>query len=260
MNRSQGSQEGEHRMRYVKVSTWMILLGAMALGMAWNSSQVALRLAPAEAQTLLYTPPIDISFPKGRKGGGHRGSLLVLAPDHPGQTVQGAPTLYWYTAQAIQAPASAILTIQDMAGGPVSDIALQLPIQTGIQRVRLADHGVHLVPGALYKWTVTFFPASQNRFVREKSYGRLKCVAPSDTLEAQLRQARPADVPGIYAAAGLWYDAMAALSERLEAAPHDTALLEQWGSLLEQGGLKKEIVQMIQDAANRPRYTKKEPM
>jgi len=51
-----------------------------------------------------YRPPLR-GAPGGRVGGGTRGigdefiTLLVLAPNHVGLTVQGQPTLYWYLSK-----------------------------------------------------------------------------------------------------------------------------------------------------------------
>jgi hypothetical protein len=43
----------------------------------------------------------------------------------------------------------------------------------------------------------------------------------------------------LYAEAGLWYDALSLLSERIEAAPTDADLRRQRAALLEQVGLRQ---------------------
>jgi hypothetical protein len=48
-----------------------------------------------------------------------------------------------------------------------------------------------------------------------------------------------ADAVGAYAAAGLWYDAIATLSERIAAAPADPLLRRQRAALLRQVGLQE---------------------
>ncbi len=60
-----------------------------------------------------------------------------------------------------------------------------------------------------------------------------------DELDKKLTQARKTEVPYLYAQAGVWYDALAAISELVEDAPCHIDLLQQRAALLEQIGLRE---------------------
>ena len=53
----------------------------------------------------------------------------------------------------------------------------------------------------------------------------------------RLPQAVPASTPGLYADAGVWYDALALLSDQIDADPGNQALRQTRADLLRQVGL-----------------------
>jgi len=57
-------------------------------------------------------------------------------------------------------------------------------------------------------------------------------------LKAKLAGANPAAVPGIYAEAGIWHDALATLSDMIDAQLDNKALRQTRADLLAQVGLK----------------------
>jgi hypothetical protein len=57
-------------------------------------------------------------------------------------------------------------------------------------------------------------------------------------LKEKLAKATPETKAGIYAEAGIWYDALAALSDQIEAQPTNKALRDTRADLLQQIGLK----------------------
>ena len=65
----------------------------------------------------------------------------------------------------------------------------------------------------------------------------LERVAVPDDLGAKVSSASKADLPAVYAGAGIWYDAIAALNELIAAAPQDAALRTQRSALLREVGL-----------------------
>ena len=73
--------------------------------------------------------------------------------------------------------------------------------------------------------------------------GSIERVSPPDGLAAKLSRASKADMPSLYAAAGLWYDAVAALGELIDQTPTDRALVEQRSALLRQVGLPETKAQ-----------------
>jgi hypothetical protein len=106
-----------------------------------------------------------------------------------------------------------------------------------MHRVRLADYGVRLEAGVVYRWFVAVVPDEGRRSRDILAGGTIERVEIGDELRAKLAQAGNADLPFLYAEAGLWYDALAAISDLIEATPHDPELRTQRASLLTQVGL-----------------------
>ena len=220
-----------------------LLVAPVAIGLDGLADQNALASSKKSRSTLLYTPP-KRGAPGGRVGGGTRGpqaalpSLVALVPNHVGLTTAEQPSLYWYISKITDHPFE--LTIVDrQAIDPVLEIALPQPTQHGVQRVRLADYGVRLVPHKEYQWFVALILDRKQRSKDLLAGGRIERMLPPDPLVTQLAQADGTDVVGLYAEAGFWYDAIAALSTLIEAAAANADLRELRSTLVEQVGLRE---------------------
>lgn len=189
-----------------------------------------------------YKPPLR-GAPGGRVGGGTRGTgrevfvLTVLAPDHSALTVSEQPSLYWFISSATSLPIE--VTVMDLrTTQPVLETRLAAPVAPGVHRIRLADHGVRLERGVPYRWFVTIVPDSNRRSRDILAGGAIERVDPPDGLPAKLAQARKEEIASLYAEAGVWYEALAAISEQIDSAPPNDALLrKQRATLLTQVGL-----------------------
>jgi hypothetical protein len=106
-----------------------------------------------------------------------------------------------------------------------------------VQRIELAEYNVNLQPGVTYHWFVTLIVDPAQRASDVAAGGSIERIAPPEALSSQLAQAGPARAPFIYAEAGLWYDAVMAVSQLIDAAPQDRALRRQRAALLAQVGL-----------------------
>jgi hypothetical protein len=201
-------------------------------------------LQPAEAQddTIIYTPP-KRGAPGRREDAGTRGlrgdlpTLAVLAPkDHTGITAQEQPVLYWYLSQETRHPVEVTLTDRQSIK-PLLAIRLNPPLPPGMQRVRLADYNIHLAPGVRYKWSVALVRDDAKRSYDVITAGTIERTELPNELRRQLVQANKMTAARLYAAKGLWYDAIAALSELIDTRPQDTTLRQQRTTMLEQEGL-----------------------
>jgi hypothetical protein len=188
-----------------------------------------------------YKPPLR-GAPGGRVGGGTRGTarevfvLTVLAPDHSALTVNEQPSLYWFISSATSLPIE--VTVMDLrTTQPILETRLAAPVAPGVHRIRLADHGVRLEPGVPYRWFVTIVPDSNRRSRDILAGGAIERVAPPEGLPAKLAQARKEETAFLYAEAGVWYDALAAISDLIDSAPNDPVLRKQRATLLAQVGL-----------------------
>jgi hypothetical protein len=229
-------------MRAVKVVAEVSLV-ALVVGMPMSraeSEEKKATPAPAVAAPS-YRPPLR-GAPGGRVGGGTRGTgretfvLSVLAPDHTGLTVSEQPALYWFISSPTTL-AVEVTIVDPRATQPVLETRLAPPLKAGVHRIRLAEHGVRLVPGVAYRWYVAVVPDSGRRSKDILAGGAIELVAPPEGLGARLAQADKATVPFLYAEAGIWYDALATMSELIETAPNDPALRRQRAALMAQVGL-----------------------
>jgi len=189
----------------------------------------------------VYKPPMR-GAPGGRVGGGTRGTgreafvLSVVAPAHTGLTTSEQPELFWFISSSSSHPVE-FTVVDPQKSDPLLELRIEPPVSAGFHKVRLADHGVRLAPGVSYQWYVAVVPDSGRRSKDILAGGSIERVSPPDGLPASIAKASKSDVPSMYAEAGLWYDAVAALGELIDRAPTDRALLDQRAALLRQVGL-----------------------
>ena len=193
-----------------------------------------------------YKPPLR-GAPSGRVGGGTRGGpggpdrsvvLSVLTPDHSGLTTKEQPSLYWFTSQPTSYPIELTVT-EDQAVKPLLETRIGSSSQAGIQRIRLADYGVRLRVGVVYRWYIAVVPDPKNRSKDILAGGLIERIEPSENSRTRLSQAGAAQAPFVYAEEGIWYDALSAISDMIDAAPNDSTLRTQRASLLQQVGLQE---------------------
>jgi hypothetical protein len=190
----------------------------------------------------VYKPPLR-GAPGGRIGGGTRGlkdaiTLFVLAPNHVGLTVQEQPTLYWYLSK----PTSyriIIKIVENQTQSPIFEKQSNPPAQPGVQPIRLADYKVHLSPHTEYRWSVTAAPDPDDRSKDIRAGGLIERIEIPESVRSKLGQAEKGEIPQIYAEAGIWYDALMAISDLIDARPEDGVLRKQRSGLLEQVGLSE---------------------
>jgi hypothetical protein len=191
----------------------------------------------------VYQPPRR-GAPGGRVGGGTRGigdeliTLYVLAPNHVGLTVEEQPTLYWYLSKSINLPIE-VTIIEDQAVYPLLEKRISLPVQQGIHPIRLKDYNIHLSPGKEYRWFLAVVPAPDRRSRDIIAGGMISRVESQEALRVKLTQADRKEIPRIYAEAGIWYDAVTAISDLMDEVPNDTLLRKQRAALLKQVGLSE---------------------
>lgn len=190
---------------------------------------------------IVYRPPLR-GAPGRRVGGASRGdangglSLVPLVPDHTGVTVSDQPVLYWY--QSDDARARVVVTlIDEEAIHPLVEAEMAGEGGAGIHRFALAEHGAHLKPGVDYEWTVASVPDPSRRSADRVAGGFIRYTPPANGLTLQVRGAAPGEAARIYAANGVWYDALDVLSRSIAQDPGNAVLKSQREALLRQVGL-----------------------
>lgn len=217
-----------------------------------GSAQTAVSPSGAEsAAKVLYVPPRKgAPAPGTKRGGGTRGMnksvpvISVIAPDHVGWTLQAQPVLYWFASTEQNLPYEFVL-IADSAEAPAVETRLPQPAHPGIQQIRLSDYHVKLLPGERYQWSVALILDSDEPSGNIVAKGVIERVD-RDKLDQPLSSdIATADAPRRYAEAGVWYDAVATISDLILANQADGELLRQRASLLEQGGLSEVAARML---------------
>ena len=187
--------------------------------------------------------PQTTGAPSVRVTGGSRGSgsnmttLDVLAPDDVGVTTQEQPSLFWFQSKPAEAKFELTL-LQENKAKPLLQVKVERSTKAGIQRLKLSEHGVKLAPGIEYQWVVALITDPDNRSSDLVASGVIKRIEPPSALKEKIDHATPASLPGVYAEAGIWYDALGVLSDQIDAHPGDKALQETRADLLRQVGLK----------------------
>jgi hypothetical protein len=191
----------------------------------------------------VYKPPFR-GAPAVRVGAGTRGAdgsvwvLAALVPEHPGLTLHAQPVFYWYisrnTSHVIE-----LTVVDDESYELLLEKRYTSPLQSGLHSLRLSEHGVHLSPGRMYKWFVALVLDPDHRSKDITAGGGVKRIHPTETLQKKLDHADKESIPNIFAEAGIWYDALSALSEMIDAAPDNAELRRKRALLIEQVGLPK---------------------
>jgi hypothetical protein len=192
--------------------------------------------------SLLWRPPAR-GKPAGTVGGGGRGTdrdarILTLVPQSVAQTRGPSPSLFWHLdgLPGGRLPAGThveFTLIDEDSIDPLVDTRLRVHA-SGIQRIRLSDYGVRLREGIEYEWSVAIVDAAGERSEDLLANGYLERVPAPAGVGARA-------TPSAYARHGLWYDALEAISDEIEARPGETRLLAQRSQLLAQVGLPPAI-------------------
>jgi hypothetical protein len=182
-------------------------------------------------------------MPAGRVSGGTRGPVAetlridVLAPEETGLTLQEQPTLYWYNSRPIAGRVEVTL-VADETNRTVLKAQVPGPVPPGINAFRLAGTSARLDPDLDYQWSVTAVNSTQEPSRNVVASGMIRRVERGESQRAVPAGAAGAGAAASYAASGVWYDAVDALSQAIQRNPADRTLRRQRSSLLEQVGLK----------------------
>ena len=103
---------------------------------------------------------------------------------------------------------------------PLLEITVAGPLHGGVHAVRLADHGLSLEPGRWYEWSVSVVTGGRDPSEDRISRGFIMRTPVPAGLTQQLEKRGPDQAVNVFAEAGLWYDAITALSVGIETQAH----------------------------------------
>ncbi len=227
-----------------------------AIAIASILTGTALVTLPSAAR---YRPPSGtLQRPAGRQGAATRTDCAkdnftfaaVVPTSNYGQTTADYPTLYWYHAnhsfswaqfelyaaqkQTLKLELDPIYqTTFRLMGNTAALASLTLPSTAGLPP---------LEKGRDYLWKVTLIcsqkgPDAETASGSQRSVqGWITRVAPSAGVKAQLAQTPHRY--GVYAEAGLWYDAIHDLAVQRRQQPQQSRLAADWSDLLQETALR----------------------
>lgn len=157
-----------------------------------------------------------------------------------GKTVAEYPTFWFYVPYSHASLRSVEFVLQDAEDNNVYQTPVKLPEIPGVVSLRLPSTSTPLKLGKLYHW---FFKTKVGCDVQKPSgiedyvEGWVQRVPLSPTLARQLETATLQQRLTIYAANGIWYEALTTLAELRLVAPKDATLNAKWAKLLQSAGL-----------------------
>lgn len=195
--------------------------------------------APDDAP--VYVPPkrggpSNVAAAATRAAPARAQALKLLAPGHPGLTTAAQPTLYFYVGE----PGAVRVRIgrgASLSDPPVATGRIEVASAPAIVPVSLATLKATLRAGRDYEVTVTMFDPATGA-MRGSDSAVIQRIADTPEVLAARKQP-PSSRVRVYAAAGLWFDALGAAGDSIAAAPNDARARNHRAALLEQAGLRE---------------------
>ncbi|MEQ9358169.1 DUF928 domain-containing protein [Coleofasciculus chthonoplastes] len=236
----------------------------------WNDlpANAELNKTSTHRSSKQYIPPVA-SNPRRTIGSGSRGcrqsltndlvTLLIPSEEYAGQTISGHPTFFWHLSQPVSVPMRFAL-VEPGVAKPLFEKQIDSP-QAGMIQLQVPKDRPELQTGRTYKWSVTLVCNTKRPSANPVFISWIERVSTPAALETQ-RLSTPAksnvptqvwrDRAWSYAETGLWYDALAAMSNVQTANSNELGINDDFLALLEQVGLTQVTQQERLDVAKRP--------
>jgi hypothetical protein len=221
----------------------LVVLLSCRAGADSTSAQPPKPVAAATTPQKVKFRPSGTGAAAVRVTGGSRGTgdaaltLDVLAPNEIGLTTREQPALYWFQSKPANARFELTL-LQENNIKPIVQVSIERSSKAGIQCLKLSEHNAKLALGVEYQWVVALVPDADNRSKDLVASGVIKRVEPGADLKEKVKKGTPESLPGVYAEAGIWYDALSDLSDQIDSQPDNKSLRQARADLLRQVGLK----------------------
>lgn len=218
----------------------------------WSFSIAPAQTGELHANTLTvntsvssYTPPPRRKKPQRTEGGGSRGCInaqpltlqLLVPKDHTAFTVNAYPTLSWYISEVPTLPLEVSL-VEEGVAQPV--LVKQLDVKkAGLMQFQLPKETSGLEIGKQYRWTVSLICNSERP--SESFYARAWIERTSINPESlkNITSLSDYDKALAYIQAGIWYDAIASISDSYFMDKNLDVAANLLQNLLQQVGLKE---------------------
>lgn len=158
-------------------------------------------------------------------------------------TSNDSPTLWFYIPYRLTAQMPANFILQDQQGKTIYRNSFTYATQPGIISFRLPKQA-RLEPNKFYQW---YFAVDCNTQVPTFVKGWVRRVALNSTLKSQLKAATPRERIDLYAANGIWHDALTTLASLRRTNPGDATLVASWEKLLHSADLQDIVNEPLQN-------------
>lgn len=216
------------------------------------------RRQQAAASRFVLPPLVDRDAPGHREGAASRGTcpaidtrLTALVPaigptsNRGGEneksvwslTTSARPVFWFYVPYSTSSVRSAEFVLQDEEDNDVYSTPVKLPDRPGVVSLRLPSTSQPLETGKMYHWFFKVSCTPQNTSSPVFVEGWVERAIPNPTLARQLAVATPQQRVAVYAANGIWQDALTTVGELRLSEPANTALKADWNNLLQSIGL-----------------------
>jgi len=187
----------------------------------------------------VYVPPrrggpANVAAAATRSGSDATPRLKLLAPAHTGLTVAAQPTLYLYVAEPGTVRVR-VMRAASLADAPLATGQIDVAAAPAIVPLSLLGLNATLRPGTAYEVIVSMYDGRSGA-MRGGDSAMIERVSEPAGLSAAQTGA-PLARARLFAKAGLWFDAVGAVSEAVNAAPASPAARGHRAALLEQAGL-----------------------
>jgi hypothetical protein len=153
------------------------------------------------------------------------------------KTISERPTFWFYIPYLPTSRRNAEFVLIDENEDDVYFATFPLTQQAGIVSLQLPATVPPLKEGKKYRWVFSVICNPLNRSGDATVNGWVERVPESSTLNTQLMAANSREQVSIYAEAGLWYEALAAIATLRKNNPEDEDLKSDWMSLQQTLGL-----------------------
>ncbi len=245
-------------MTWVNSSRSMqIALGLIAFVVIIDLPEIQAQPATAVSDVRFIPPqPPDQGAPSGRRRGAAsrcHGCNLPLTALVPGDqerapltlTVDDHPTFWFYVPQVLTSELTGEFVLQDTADNNIYRTTVTTSgVSEDVVGITLPQKMKPLETGKQYRWTFWIHsdPKASSGYVAVD--GLVQRVVPNPQLLNQLKQATPQQRPALYAANGIWCDALTTLAELRRQNPQDATLTAEFVSLLHSVGLDDVATEM----------------
>ena len=227
-----------------------IALGVSSVGQLAVSQSLPNQQNIQQTQIIFNDPtPPSQGSPSGRQqGGASRGpcrkfeGLRALVPVKNGivwgKTTSDRPTFWFYLPNQLTTQTQIEFVLQDSADNYVYHTRFTAPqTQSGLINLPIPANSKPLEVGKTYSWSLSVYcdpsKPSSSVFVT----GTIQRVSPDAALQNRLQGATPMEQVNLYAANGIWFDALNILANLYRTHSEQRSVTTAWASLLQQVNL-----------------------